>query len=563
MSALLIIFATIIIFLLIGVHQNRRNPTFEEFFLMGRSATSAQYADTTVGYSLQVAVTVYFVFWGYKYGWSNIFFIVSWSLGLVLFALAAPRIALALSKHETMFALLANDNVSLKRVSAFFFLSSLVGLIYTELYFSSQFLANAASVGASGLSYSQRYWPFFFLLLICSMVYAGLGGVRKVVITEKIQLVGAYLSLAGFFWLLRDGIAQQGASRYIWTYGGIAGAYLFLALGSPIASWLATTSEDRKFTLFPEEISKSTLACSWICAIWMGGALFIHQEFSGLSQGIFPKPFGAMLSDPFGWAPILGFGLANLIWQFSDYTAYHRLILLDVPEESARASIFRKSIASTAVSSPITWALGIFTGMAIDASNLVGQESGDVFTDFYQALVAQANHGNAGAETSIALLGVFFICVMLSTVDSAFVSAGKMIVTDICIKKSTSAGWRGWMLVAFTLVISLIGFIHVYLQMDVFVLLNGIYSWGLIFGPVMLYRLFASRFSSGTVIISLVVGAGTGAYFSNNPFTAPELVAYVLPTVSAVAITTTVLLFSLVMGIGNKRVQVGGNYNGQ
>lgn len=265
-----------------------------------------------------------------------------------------------------------------------------------------------------------------------------------------------------------------------------------------------------------------------------------------------------MLNDPYGWAPILGFGLANLIWQFSDYTAYHRLILLDVPEESARANIFRKSIASTAVSSPITWALGIFTGMAISATNLVGQDSSDVFTDFYQALVAQANLGNASAEASIALLGVFFICVMLSTVDSAFISAGKMIVTDICIKKTISANWRGWMLVAFALVILLIGYAHVSMQMDVFVLLNGIYSWGLIFGPVMLYRLFAPRFSSGTVIISLIAGAGTGAFFSNNPFSAPDLVAYVLPTVSAVVISATVLLFSLAIGVGNKREYAGG-----
>ena len=293
MSALLIIFATIIIFILIGVHQNRRNPTFDEFFLMGRSATSAQYADTTVGYSLQVAVTVYFVFWGYKYGWSNIFFIVSWSLGFIFFALAAPRIALALSKHETMFALLAGDHVLLKRVSAVFFLTSLIGLIYTELYFSSQFLANAASVGTSGIPYAQRYWPFFLLLLICSMVYAGLGGVRKVVITEKVQLIGAYLSLAGFFWLLRDEIAHQGASRYIWTYAGITVAYLLLALGSPIASWLAISPEDRKFTLFPEEISKSTLLCTWICAIWMGSALLIHQELSIVAQGEFPKNLSA------------------------------------------------------------------------------------------------------------------------------------------------------------------------------------------------------------------------------------------------------------------------------
>ena len=49
------------------------------------------------------------------------------------------------------------------------------------------------------------------------------------------------------------------------------------------------------------------------------------------STFVFPRPFGSMLQEPYGWAPMLGFTIINLIWQFSDYTAYHRISLLALP----------------------------------------------------------------------------------------------------------------------------------------------------------------------------------------------------------------------------------------
>ncbi len=213
MTAILAPIVALLIFIAIGSLRNTPDPSVREFFFMGRSATPNQYTDTTVGYSLQVAVTIYFVYFGYKYGWDNVYFVLTWCAGFALFAWVMPIVAPILRTKPTMLAMLALQAKNLRLVAIFLLVCSLAGLIYTELFFSAQFLSNVAVAAGSNLSQTGTYWTSFALLAVCTLVYASLGGARKVVVTEKLQLGLAYISLAIVLWLLRDSIAAKGSDR--------------------------------------------------------------------------------------------------------------------------------------------------------------------------------------------------------------------------------------------------------------------------------------------------------------------------------------------------------------
>ncbi len=93
MELLLIPILVVVFFLFIGTIRHRRDMDNYDFFLMGRTAKSTDYVDTTVAYSLQVAVTVYFIYWGYTYGLANLGFVITWGVGFYLFSLAIPKLS--------------------------------------------------------------------------------------------------------------------------------------------------------------------------------------------------------------------------------------------------------------------------------------------------------------------------------------------------------------------------------------------------------------------------------------------------------------------------------------
>ena len=551
MTAILAPIVVLLFFIAIGALRNTPNPSVREFFFMGRSATPNQYTDTTVGYSLQVAVTIYFVYFGYKYGWDNVYFILSWCAGFALFAWAMPYIAPTLRTKPTMLAILALQAKNLRLVAIVLLVCSLAGLIYTELFFSAQFLSNVAGATGSKLSQTGTYWTSFALLAACTLVYASLGGARKVVVTEKLQLALAYISLAILLWLLRDSIAAKGSDRYHVTYVGLTLIFLLLAVGGPLASWFvrraASPVETQEIGLPISAANVVALACS--LALLAG--IIYHPNFGISDNSPVPKPFGSMFAEPFGWVALAGFSAINLLWQFADYTAYDRLGMLRQSGNDIR--VFRSSIAATAVTSPITWAFGVFIGMAIDAADLVPATSTDIFGDFYKAIASGGVLSALSSQVAAGALGVFFICVMLSTSDAATLAAAKLLMVDrhgLVDRDDIKVQARSRLLFfsATAAIVSIIAILHMVIQFDVFVFLNGVYSWGLIFGPIMIWKLLDPKgFSTSFAAAGLLLGAVVGAVMSTSPFAIPQMISYVAPSILAITACSIVAIVGAVV----------------
>lgn len=431
MISTIFILGTILFFLVSGLLRTRSKLTARQFFFMDHQATLSNYVDTTVAFSLQVAVTIYFIFWGYKYGWSNILFVLTWCLGIYIFSLAAPKFSAMLLAHETLLSYIALESRSVRLVSAIVIVLSLFGLMYTELFLTTKFIATAIAHTSSEISYENWYWITFFMLLVSVGLYVSVGGAQKVVSTDKQQLVLAYLASTVFFMAIHWDVAKNGARVYYWTYIPILFAYVALWLGCGLSAYISDGTTNRRFRFFPREFSLASTYTPFFCAILLTVLIVAPPKFGGSDVIDFPKSVFSMIDEESGygvWA-LFGFAIANIIWQFSDYTAYHRLGLLKLDDDDAvaRVGAIKRSILGTMLSSPVTWALGVFAGMAIHASGLIPDSAADqnIFFDFVAALVRSSSGGDQSSYVALTALGMFITAVMLSTVDSAFISAGK------------------------------------------------------------------------------------------------------------------------------------------
>lgn len=544
MVAIVFVVGILVLFIVIGTYRHDENMSNVEFFLMNRAAKTDDYTDTTIAYSLQVSVTVYFVYWGYAYGWSNLFFIVSWGIGFLLFALAAPRLAHFLDQHDTYFRFLIHGSRRFKSLACAVFGISLIGLLYTELFFSSQLMQTILSAEIAAVSSAHWFWISFLVLLIVILFYASLGGMRKVVFTDKWQLALAYLSACLLFAGLAPTVAAQGLYVYLWSYLPVVALFALLATAPKLVQW----AFERWWNLKVEPASGLVSVSAALSGIILLAVTLYFAQWDAPSADGFPKPIGTMLAAPWGIWPIIGFGLSNFIWQFSDYTAYHRLSLMNLRDhaEVERANRIKHAIFTTMLNSPLTWSLGIFIGMAIDASGLLPQAGFDIFPEFSRLLVEKAAAGSLAMTLALVGLCMFIVSVLLSTADSGFMSVGQIVVRDL-LPFESGVLVRITVLWFIGLVVFALALAHSILQLNIFNLLSSVYSWSLIFAPIAAWRLFRADFHAGIAMAAMVVGAGLGAMSSMNPLDLPALVALVFPTLVAVGATTLIILLGIIV----------------
>lgn len=545
MEAVLVVAIICMAFTLYAMPSGISKVSADNFFLMDRSAETKQYNDTTVAYSLQVAVTIYFFYWGYKYGLSNIFFIGTWFLGLIAFGLFSRPLARFLTRPEfdgSLFSVVSRGSGKLRVLMGLLVVTSLVGLLFTELYLTAKFIDGVTTARLVVSPAPNFYfWVGYAFLATVVLWYCSLGGVRKVVITDTWQLSIAYLGIAVFIAVLAPRInSHSGTDAARIVSGGMALLFVLMAVLPGVTSKLVQwgKSSDRVSS------SRTTFVALVLSAIICALSLVTLPYVPAPVGADFPKPVGTMLSDPFGWAPILGFTIINLMWQFSDYTAYHRLALVRLPDdEGARARKIRESIFVTALNSPLTWGLGIFAGMAIYATGLLPATSADVFNDFVARAASLANAGDQSMQVALIALAAFLACVMLSTVDSGFMSVSLIIVRDIT-KATLSPTSRFLVNLAIIIMMSIFAKALIDGYVSLWVFLNATYSWALVFGGIAIASILGKRVPIKWIYASLILGALTGAIGTFNPLHLPDLVSLVFPSTAAIVISAAVIFFS-------------------
>jgi len=540
------------LFIIIGISRHKPNTNNEQFFLMSRSASTSDYEASTVAFSLQIAVTVYFIYWGFAYGWSNLWFIATWALGIYIYSKFSEPLYDLLRQKSTYFEILY-DSKALRLIGIVFFTLSLVGLIYTEFYFATDFISRAIITEIPTVQISSIFWIILLFLIGTVTFYTLLGGMEKVVLTDKLQLGLGVFAIEILFAVLSPLVATNGLYVYLTLYVPIIvllGCYVYFV-----------RSMSRDPLGFAAGVGSSIAASLTILGFLILIISLLMNVLPALSASTienFPKGLTYMTrTQDHGWWPIFGFGVANLIWQFGDYTAFHRLSIFDTGGEKEKSiSKIKKSIQRTAWASPITWGLGIFLGMTLDATNLFSKSGFMIFSDFSNYFLSLAVDGDFGAMVLVLSFTLFFISVLLSTVDSGIIGLGKMWISDSLLQ-TESLKSRKFVLLVIGMLLFVMGLIHSYLEIDVLIALNVFYAWGLVFGPPFLFRLLRVNVSQFAMILAPIIGASVATYNVVNPFELPSLVALVFPSMSGILTSLLIVIIGALLTPSEKKIEMG------
>jgi len=166
---LLAFFIPVVAFTYIGLTNltlHTRDQTnsidIDEYFLVGGEATESNYIHSSVAYNLQISTTFYFVYWGYNYGLSNVFYLFAWAAGIYIFQRASPQLLSFRKNYETLPSLLQGTNgPALRVLSAVLSIVALIGLVYVEAYFAAEFTAAAVFPDLEGNS-TAPWWAVHF-----------------------------------------------------------------------------------------------------------------------------------------------------------------------------------------------------------------------------------------------------------------------------------------------------------------------------------------------------------------------------------------------------------------
>jgi len=563
-------FASIAAYVMLGLRRSSRAATVAEYFYYDKQARPGQYFDAMVGYSFQVAVTIYFVFWGFKYGIWIVVYAAQWLLGIYLFQRCATRLRpFALSNH-TLHSFIAErygTSLTIRRLTACCTIVGLLGALLIEASYGADILGSYLTVSPVPVG----EWSVIYIgILFLTWVYVQYGGFKATTITAGLQLPLAYGALAivlDYLVFLAFRSGYQDHARLI----GILLTLSWLAVVAARASNLrAATYRDLPSLVagLAALSSAMTLAVGWV-----------------VTQGIPPQLERVVdIPDSFTWAAFaaqdrivfVGFLILNVSWQFFDMAAWQRVGALDLRHlgETEQVRAISRTIGETKWESPVTWILGIIMGIALRHSGLFGSgaEATDAFATFVRTLSDNdlpPAVGMAGTYVALPALVAAFAAIMFSTTDGLLSAITFAWVYDLSgytpeefLSETTSKSQviRRSRVVALVLMLcggGLLVLINKILGMDIFVLLSTIYSAQFVITYFTIGALYVrntaahKKYAIGAVVSALLANAAAATYCFLQMRALPESQwsdwFYVLPTIASAVVGTLVFLVGLLL----------------
>jgi|GEM_PF-3928197 len=291
----------------------------------------------------------------------------------------------------------------------------------------------------------------------------------------------------------------------------------------------------------------SALIASIIILIY---SLSIETSLLDENMSIVPG-IGYLASQSNGIWLIIGFSLANLIWQFGDYTAYHRVSIIKLDgNEKEDIKRVRFSILATSISAPLTSFFGMIIGMVCGLLNVVEPGDPNVFNELTKWAFIGLESGNLYNYLIVISLSCLICAVLFSTIDSGLLAIGQMAIIDFL--KTDNVWTRYLVFIASILFMGSFSVLHAYGQIDAFLLLGSVYSFTLIFGPPFIAKIFFPNASNVLLFLAILCGGVIGLISSFNPLNLDYLVSLAAPTISAISVSTFITIMSVIIAINRK-----------
>ncbi len=410
----LVIIATILpilTYMVMGLRRSSRAKTVDDYFIYSQRVSPRDYANTFVGYALQMGAVFLFAYWAILYGLGALWTVLFWGLGFLLLYFLLPRFLLFHKTPMTMHQYLATRygaGRKLQTLAASATILGLWGTMMAEIDYTSQIYAPVLPTERYQLLLGAGFLIFGTLYIIAN-------GYKAEVNTERYSVPAAYVCFIAVIIASLPSVWAHGGPRpYCWISALLILTLLTILGGMLQISWRRPIQE-------PQVIIPLAALAAWV--------FMNHYVHSANGTGLPPGSYATVLSNPIpmqlkaqGYLGLFSLFIANAFWMPVDLSTWQKIASVEGQQDADLLTHLRRGTARVLLQSPASWCLGVALGLIINAGGFLppNHDASEGIPAFAGALARHTLPVNLGWAGNL-LYPVFIVAsvsIMLSTVDS-------------------------------------------------------------------------------------------------------------------------------------------------
>lgn len=407
-------------YLAVGFSRNSKATSPEEYFIYGQSVTADDYANTSVGYALQMAAIFLFAYWGVLYGLGGLWVCLFWMGGFLLLYFLIPRFQKFHQAKTTLHGYLGTvfSSRKLQVCAAICSIIGLWGTMMAEIDYTT--IVYSPVIGNWPKS-SAWFLQAFFLLFGAG--YIIFNGYKAEVNTERFQVPIAYCGLLAVLLFTITNVQEHaGASVFRIVCLLLACSLLLIILGK----------------LLTGRRSVVGLAVPLLALIILGFRFYLTSTSEPVlvASGT-PIALTRPMLQQFnaqGAVALVSLFLANVFWLPVDISTWQRIASVEGKDSSALIKVLQRGTLRVAFESPATWILGVVLGLIMAHGGYLKPGEEDSCLLLFSTKLLGADPENATSATSLLLYSLFImacVSIMLSTVNSLVSAIGYTLYRDV------------------------------------------------------------------------------------------------------------------------------------
>ena len=409
----------LVAYLYMGFHRRSHTSDAEDFFVYKRTLDYKDFANTSVGYALQMAAIFLFADWGYRYGFGGFWVPVFWLLGYLLLYLLIPKLGPFISKTWTLHGFLRNrfGSPMLQVVAALATILGLWGTMMVEVdYCTSVYQSFLGTDWQQGGTFVLGL--FFLAFGVSYVVY---GGYKATVNNERLQVPIAYTFFLIVILVLLTMVRNAGYEKEFGIIWYIL-LFLFLLMIFAKMNLIGRSKASREPYFADKQIIIPVFGILFLLLLRL---ITTQAESVSFAQmpGLYENISAQAKAQ--GIVALVSLFVANFFWMPVDISTWQRISSIHVDPslpESRRFTPIKKGVFRVMLESPISWGFGVVFGMTLKYSGLfaVQDDAASGISKFTEALTNFQIQG-MGIGNNVSFLFPIFIvamiAIMLSTID--------------------------------------------------------------------------------------------------------------------------------------------------
>jgi Na+/proline symporter len=226
----------LLVYVLVGLARTARAKTIDDYFIYSQRVSVQDYANTSVGYALQMAAMFLFAYWGILYGLVALWTPICWALGFFLLWWLLPKFMPYHERHGTitLHQYLADTFRGGRTLQTTAAAATIIGLWGTMMAEIDYVLLVYSPV----IKDRRLLYLLGAVFLAFGVIYIIQNGYKAEIHTERLQVPIAYMGLISVLILALPNVWRHGGPRpYRIILSLLVFTFAVMLVGKSVQGW--------------------------------------------------------------------------------------------------------------------------------------------------------------------------------------------------------------------------------------------------------------------------------------------------------------------------------------